>query len=95
MSRDKYEEQLQKKLHDLEVEVDRLQAHIKAMSSELEAEHHKKFADLRDLHARTRHAFHQLLNASDKKFESAKSNLEGYWNSLGREIKAYDRKLKE
>lgn len=95
MSREKYEDRIQKKLHDLEVEVDRLQAHIKAMSGELEADQHKKFADLRDLHARTRQALATLLSASDKKFESAKSNLEGYWDSLGREIKEYDRKLKK
>ena len=95
MKRAKYEEDVRNKLHDLEVEVDRLQAHIKAMSSELEAEHHHKFAELKDLQARASKKYQQLLSASDKKFDSIKANLDEYWASLGREIKAYDRKLKK
>lgn len=94
MSRKQYEEDVRKKLDELAKEIDQLSQHIKSIEHELDDEHHEGFAKLRDLQADTSRLFHELLEAGDDAFASAQSKLEDYWSTLGREIKAYDQKLK-
>lgn len=95
MSRKKYEEDVRKKLDELAAEIDQLGQHIKQIEDELDDEHHEHFAKLHDLQDETRRIFHEMVEASDEAYESAKTRLENYWSTLGREIKAYDRKLND
>lgn len=95
MSRKQYEQEVQKKLDELSAEIDELKAHIDKVEHELDDEHHEAFAKLRDLEDDTRRVFHEMMAAGDESFHNLQKQLEEYWSSLGREIKAYDRKLKD
>lgn len=95
MSRKQYEKEVKEKLEELASEIDQLRAHLKQMEDELDDEHHEAFAKLHELQEDTRRIFHELVEASDESYESAKAKMEDYWSSLGREIKAFDRKIKD
>lgn len=94
-SKKQYEEQVAEKLKQLESEVDALRAHIKAIEHELTSEHKEQFQKLHELEATTRAKFEELVESGDEAFDSMRENLEEYWSSLGREIKAFDLKIKD
>ena len=93
-SRKQYQQRVKEKLQELELEVDRLRAQIKDVEEELVPEQHEHFQRLHAMLEKTRTKFNELVDASDDSFDSLKDNMEDYWSSLGREIKAFDQKLK-
>lgn len=95
MSRKQYQQEVKEKLEELAGEIDQLRDHIKQMEAELDDEHHEAFAKLHELQEDTRRVFHELVEASDESYEATKTKMEDYWSSLGREIKAFDRKIKD
>jgi prefoldin subunit 5 len=94
-SKKQYEEQVAAKLKQLESEVDALRDHIKSIEHELAPEHREQFQKLQELEAATKAKFDELVESGDEVFDSMRENLEEYWSSLGREIKAFDLKIKE
>ena len=94
-SKKQYEEQVREKLKQLESEIDALRDHVKTIEHELLPEHKEHFQKLHELEAATKAKFAELLESSEEAFESARDNLEEYWSSLGREVKAFDLKIKE
>jgi len=95
MSRKKYEQEVQQKLDALTAEINDLKAHIEKLEHDLDDEHHEAFAKLRDLEDDTKRVFHEMVEAGDDSYHKLQSRLEDYWSSLGREVKAFDRKLKD
>lgn len=94
-SKKQYEEQVAEKLRQLESEIDALRAHIKSIEHELAPEHREQFQKLHELESATKAKFQELVESSDEAFDSMRENLEEYWSSLGREIKAFDLKINE
>ena len=94
-SKKQYEEQVREKLQQLESEIEALRDHVKNIEHELLPEHKEHFQKLHELESATKAKFEELVESSDEAFESVRDNLEEYWSSLGREVKAFDQKLKE
>ncbi|MDA1369698.1 MAG: hypothetical protein O2971_02920 [Proteobacteria bacterium] len=91
MSRRKeYEENVQEKLKELEAEIVKLKCHVKEVEAELLKKHHKKFEELHILQAKAKDKFAELLEAGDDAFDHLQENMEEYWNSVGREMKAFE-----
>jgi predicted nuclease with TOPRIM domain len=95
MSRKQHEEDVKKKLDELAEDIERLSRHLKDIEHELDDEHHEGLAKLKDLQDETRRLFHEMVDAGDEAYDSVRSRMEQYWTTLGREIKAYDRKLND
>ncbi|GAB5500892.1 MAG: hypothetical protein PsegKO_32030 [Pseudohongiellaceae bacterium] len=95
MSRKKYEQEIKNKLDELSAEINDLKAHVDKVEHELDDEHHEAFAKIRDLQDDTKRIFHEMREAGDESFHSLQHKMEDYWASLGREVKAFDRKLKD
>jgi len=87
--RKSYEDRLREKLEALEHEVDKLKTDISDMEAQLLPERHDRLEKLHALMDETKEKFHELIYASDEVFEELKEGMEHYWESLGRELKAY------
>jgi chromosome segregation ATPase len=94
-SRKQYEEKVKQKLQELELEIEKLKAQLKEVEAELVPEHHEKFQELHALQNKAKQKFDELVEAGDDAFESLQENMEEYWSSLGREIKAFDIKFQD
>lgn len=90
-----YEARVREKLNELEAEIDALRDHVKAMEAELLPEHEEHFQRLHNLEAATKAKFQELVESSEEAYESLQDKLEDYWASLGREVRAFDQKVKE
>lgn len=96
MQRKEYEDTCRTRLEEMEREVERLRAHIKEIEAEHgeDTEHHRHFQQIHGMNEDAKRTYQDLQKADDKTYDNHKSKLEQYWSSLGREIKAYDQKLK-
>ncbi len=90
-----YENKVREKLNELEAEIEALREHVKEMEAELLPEQEEHFQRLHKLEAATKAKFRELVESGEEAYESVRSNLEEYWSSLGREVKAFDKKIKD
>ncbi|NKB33638.1 MAG: hypothetical protein GKR91_11125 [Pseudomonadales bacterium] len=93
--RKQYEVKVKQKLEDLEREIDKLKDQVEEMAEDLVSEEHENLQKLQALSKKTRGKFEELLEASDEAFETMQDNLEEYWASVGREMKAFDVKVND
>ncbi|MCG8415653.1 MAG: hypothetical protein MI746_15665 [Pseudomonadales bacterium] len=90
-----YEDKVREKLNELEAEIEALREHVKEMEAELLPEHEEHFERLHALQAVTKAKFKELVDSSEETYDTVRSKLEEYWSSLGREVKAFDQKVKD
>jgi len=90
-SRKEYEEKVKAKLAELEAEIDRLRDQVKNAEAELLPEHHSRIENLHALKEKAMEKFSELVEASDESWEHLQQGMEHYWESLGNELKAFEK----
>ena len=89
-SRQEYEQEVKKKLEDLEREIEALRGKVKSAEAELNPEHHNRVDKLHELKEEAKEKFDELLEAGDDAWEDLQEGVEHYWKALGNELKAFD-----
>jgi hypothetical protein len=93
--RHEIEEKVRQKLKELESEIESLREQLEGITAELLPDHEDRFKKLHALHDKSCNKLDELLEASDESFEAVQETMEEYWSSVGREMRAFDLKLRD
>jgi hypothetical protein len=91
-ARAKAEKEIELKLHNYKRALGRLREQGRDSSDEARAAIGKKIKELDGMEKLAEARLIELRDASEESWDSVKAAVEDYWDSLGRELKAYDPK---
>lgn len=89
-TRTNIEKEIEVRLVNYKLAIARLREKGRNASEEAQATIEKKLITLNEMEERAEARLKELREAGDDSWENLKTDVETYWDSLGRELKAYD-----
>lgn len=89
-TRTNVEKEIEMRLTNYRLAIARLRDTARESSDEARATIERKLEELSEMENRAESRLHELRAANDDSWESLVTDVEKYWDSLGRELKAYD-----
>jgi hypothetical protein len=91
-NRENAEKEIELKLHNYKLAIARLREQGQDKSNEARAVILKSMDKLEEMEKLAETRLIELRNASEGSWERIRTEVDSYWDSLGRELKAYDPK---
>ncbi len=89
-SRKEIEKDIEQRLINHKSAIKRMRAQADEVSDEARVVILKKIEELNEMMSYAESKLEQLQGSNDDTWEESKASVEEYWDSLGRELKAYD-----
>lgn len=89
-TRTNVEKEIEMRLTNYRLAISRLRDTARESSDEARATIERKLDELSDMERKAETRLRELRAANDDSWERLKADVEKYWDSLGRELKAYD-----
>lgn len=89
-TRTNVEKEIEMRLINYRLAIARLRDKESEVSDEARATIERKLAELDEMEATAQSRLKELRESEDDSWENLKNEVEDYWDSLGRELKAYD-----
>jgi len=86
------EQEIELKLHNYKLAIFRLRDQGRDLSNEARAAIEKDMNKLEDMEKLAQARLIELRDASEESWKRIRTEVDSYWDSLGRELKAYDPK---
>jgi hypothetical protein len=86
------EQEIELKLHNYKLAIARLREQGRDLSNEARAAIVKDLNKLEEMEKLAEARLIELRDASEESWERIRTEVDSYWDSLGRELKAYDPK---
>lgn len=91
-TRTNVEKEIEMRLVNYKLAIARLREKGRNASAEAQATIDRKLITLNEMEEKAEARLNKLREAGDDSWENLKTDVEKYWDSLGRELKAYDPK---
>ena len=90
LTRETVEQEIEKRLEQHKAAIKRLRVKANASGADARLAILAKLEELSEMEVRAEAQLNELRQASADNWQEQKSNIEKYWDSLGRELQAYD-----